>query len=140
MVNSSNSATPQPGNIDLKCGQLEDTAHEEFLTTGGCIKAFCNNFNGVFGRKCVRVGRPHSLDDNLAGLFGLMPTGSVLITFSKLDFLVSWAAHLGASLSQILFVGRFLQVAKYPTCGKLLAYLKLNAQVSTKRRKFGWGQ
>ena len=78
---------------------MDDTQHTTFLTEGGRIKAFSNNYNGVMGPKAMRPGSLLSIDDNLAGLFGLMSEGSILVSFAKLNFMVSVTASSNSSLS-----------------------------------------
>lgn len=79
----------QPGPIHLRRGRLESTEQTAFLTEGGRIKGICNNYNGVFGPKAMHSSTNLSLDENMIGLFGLMVEGSILITLSKLNFVVS---------------------------------------------------
>ena len=57
----------------------------------GVIKAFCNNFNGAFSIKAQKNVKSYSIDDYVAGLFALMPPGSVLVTLEKLDMGLSRA-------------------------------------------------
>lgn len=79
--------------IDLRLGRLEDPKHTEFLTAGGTMKVFCNNFGGVFGDLSMKGKTNVSLDHTLVGLFGLMPEGSMLVTLHRPPFFVSTLSH-----------------------------------------------
>lgn len=73
-------------------GRLEAEEHLAFLTKpskpGGKIKAFCNNFGGVFAfLACHNKKQKYHLDDYVAGLLALMPPGSTLITLYQLPLL-----------------------------------------------------
>lgn len=88
-------------NVRWRRGALQAPEHRTFLTvvndpeseraffptTEGDpkIKAFCNNFNEVFGEKAGKKGDLYCIDDFLAGLFALMQPGSVLVTASPLN-------------------------------------------------------
>jgi hypothetical protein len=68
-------------------GSLQAEEHRNFLTTtsagNSVIKAFCNNFNGVFAERSAKK-EGYVLDDYIAGLFALMPPGSILVTLHQL--------------------------------------------------------
>jgi len=73
------------GLADLRLGRLEDEKHLEFLSTGsGLIKAFANNFNGVFLDRCAKLGQKYYLDHCIAAIFSQMKPGSVLVTLHQL--------------------------------------------------------
>jgi hypothetical protein len=96
------------GSIDLKPGRLEDPANFDFLTRpfgttgnnsmvgvdddlpqqppGRKMKVFCNNFGAVFSDKSAKASHKYFLDDYIAGLFAVMPVGSIIITFGRLTF------------------------------------------------------
>jgi len=81
------------GSVELRCGRLESEEHRAFLTQAPAspsrrrerIKAFCNNYNEVFGERSAPAGAKYYLDHSNAGLLALMPTGSVLVTLHPLD-------------------------------------------------------
>ncbi|KAL7572814.1 hypothetical protein ACA910_014670 [Epithemia clementina (nom. ined.)] len=72
--------------VTLKRGRLEAPEFQDFLTYSGShvIKAFCNNFNEVFGSRSVQNPGQVTLDDCVAGLFASMKEGSKLATFYPL--------------------------------------------------------
>jgi len=76
------------GKTEFVHGKLEDPQHQDFLTKpstpGGSIKAFCNNYGGVFAHKSAKDSQLYVLDDYIAGLFALMPPGSILVTLHPL--------------------------------------------------------
>ena len=81
------------GEIKLVKGRLEDPQHREFLTAPGkIVKAFANNFNGVFSDRSAKLKAQFVLDDYIAGLFASFAPGSKLVTLHPLN--------LGASLSE----------------------------------------
>lgn len=77
------------GIVDLRLGSLSDPQFHDFITKPSpgkkCIKAFCNNFNGVFGDKSSKRGQKYHLDNYIAGLFASMPPGSMLVTLHPID-------------------------------------------------------
>lgn len=80
-----------PG-VNLVLGDLTDPVHRAFLTQGGIIKAFANNFDGFWSQKSHRTSQDlskPSLDDYLAGLFPHMVPGSILVTLSPLRLGIS---------------------------------------------------
>jgi hypothetical protein len=82
---NSMSSNPVPiGNVELRLGKLEDPEHTDFLTRG-VTKAYVNNFNGVFAERASLPGQTYFLDDYIAGLFGLMQPGAIMITFHALS-------------------------------------------------------
>ena len=79
----------QIGNVEFVRGRLEAKENRVFLTkvppNRQRIKAFCNNYNGVFQDRSARPLEKYYLDDYNAGLFALMPPGSILITLHPLN-------------------------------------------------------
>ena len=81
------------GSVELRCGRLESEEHRAFLTQVPTspdrrrerIKAFCNNYNEVFGERSAPAGAKYYLDHSNAGLLALMPPGSILVTLHPLD-------------------------------------------------------
>lgn len=76
------------GEVTFRRGSLEATENRDFLTKappGKVIKAFCNNYNAVFSDRSAKAKEKYYLDDYLAGLFAMMPPGSVLITLHPLN-------------------------------------------------------
>jgi Histone methylation protein DOT1 len=86
------------GSIVMRPGRLEDPINFDFLTqpNGGMgkMKVFCNNFGAVFSDKSAKASHKYFLDDYIAGLFAVMPPGSIIITFGRLT--------LPAARSQII--------------------------------------
>jgi Histone methylation protein DOT1 len=79
------------GKVRLVCGGLEMKEHRDFLSCasgGGVVKAFADNFNGVFAARCS-TGDKVWLDHSIAGLFALMPPGSKLVTLHELSIMPS---------------------------------------------------
>jgi Histone methylation protein DOT1 len=89
------------GSIIMKPGRLEDPTNFDFLTRpfgvgdsssdddpqpGRRMKVFCNNFGAVFSDKSAKASHKYFLDDYIAGLFAVMPVGSIIITFGRLTF------------------------------------------------------
>jgi hypothetical protein len=84
------------GEVLLRHGRLEDPRHRVWLTqddpssdSGENIKAFCNNFNEVFGAR-ASSSAPEKLptpNHMLAGLFCGMGKGAELVTLCALDSL-----------------------------------------------------
>lgn len=86
----------EPGRIRFQHGRLEEPRHREFLTvnskykdmgdgrTTGTIKAFANNFNGVFADRCARAKQTYFLDHYISGIFALMKPGSIMVTLHPL--------------------------------------------------------
>lgn len=90
------------GQVELRRGELQAAEFRGFLTNvdsqfckgkssmgtkssgRGVIKAFCNNYGGNFDEGALKAGQSYSIDDFLAGLFALMPPGSVLVTLHKI--------------------------------------------------------
>jgi hypothetical protein len=74
------------GKIEFLRGQLQVEENREFLTSPGrIVKAFVNNYNGVFGEKSSLPGQAYHLDQFIAGLFAKMEPGSVLVTLHPLS-------------------------------------------------------
>ena len=71
------------GEINLRHGRLEDRAHVEFLTRG-VTRVIANNYNGNFAEKSSKNGQTYTLDDYIAGLFGRMAPGTILVTLHPL--------------------------------------------------------
>lgn len=78
------------GTISMQAGRLENPSNFDFLTKPsgeeGKMKVFCNNFGAVFSDKSAKASHKYFLDDYIAGLFAIMPEGSIIITFSRLTF------------------------------------------------------
>jgi hypothetical protein len=78
----------KPGKVILQRGRLESKAARRFAVNPGEItKAFCNNYNGVFGYRSARPGFEdrYNIDDYVGALFALMEPGSILATMFKLQ-------------------------------------------------------
>jgi hypothetical protein len=74
------------GTVEFERGRLEDPAHFEFLTNPGrVVKAFANNFGGVFAEKSAKASQMYYLDNFVSGLFAKMSPGSVMVTLHPLD-------------------------------------------------------
>lgn len=85
------------GRVEFKHGALDNMEYTDFLTQGGKIKSFCNNYGGEWGYQ-IRSGAKRLSGTCVAGLFGLMAEGSIVITTEKLNFQVcntcfSWVAN-----------------------------------------------
>jgi SAM-dependent methyltransferase len=114
-------------------GRLEAEEYRDFLTKptipGGTIRAFCNNFNGVFG--CRTAGTKHALDCYVAGLFALFPAGSILVTLDPLP--------LQAQHSEILDIRNrhFLDTTSNPRWASFYEYEK--HRLGQSRDVVSWG-
>jgi hypothetical protein len=76
----------QVGRIELLHGRLEVARNLEFLTSPGrVLKAFVNNYGGVFAEKSSLPRQLYHLDHFIAGLFAQMEPGSVLVTMHPLN-------------------------------------------------------
>lgn len=94
------------GTVQLKCGELQDPKFRRFLIgakhlkqkrqdddNGGddfivcpkhVVKAWVNNYNGVFGDKSAKPTDKIYLDHFVGGLLALMRPGSIMVTLHKL--------------------------------------------------------
>uniref|UniRef100_A0A7S4EED9 C2H2-type domain-containing protein n=1 Tax=Pseudo-nitzschia australis TaxID=44445 RepID=A0A7S4EED9_9STRA len=75
---------PKVGNVDLRCGRLEDPLQKDFLTNG-VTRAYVNNFNGVFAERSSKNNDKWFLDDYISGIFASMAPGAIMVTFHPLN-------------------------------------------------------
>lgn len=67
----------------MRHGSLKGPEHRSFLTQDVDV-TFCNNFNEVFGLRCVDKPEEPSLDMHLAALFASMKPGASFLTLHPL--------------------------------------------------------
>ena len=82
------------GKVTMRCGRLEDPQNLDFLANCNgpkVVKAFANNFYGVFADRSAAGKEIYYLDHYIAGLFAEMKPGSVLITLHMLDLPLSYS-------------------------------------------------